>query len=55
MSGEDEARIEELIARRNEYRRAREWKLADEVRNQLTSMGVAIEDTVSGTTWKVSR
>jgi len=49
------ARIEDLIARRNEYRRSKEWKLADEVRNQLISMGVTIEDTAKGTTWKVSR
>jgi cysteinyl-tRNA synthetase len=55
LPAEEEARIEELIAKRNEYRRAKEWKLADQVRNQLTSMGVAIEDTSKGTTWKVLR
>jgi len=55
LSGEEAAKIEDLIARRNEYRRAREWKLADEVRAQLASMGVAIEDTAKGTSWKISR
>jgi len=54
-SGEDEAKIEALIARRNEHRKAKEWKLADEVRNQLTEMGIAIEDTPKGTTWKMLR
>jgi cysteinyl-tRNA synthetase len=55
VSGEAEAKIEDLIAKRNAYRKAKEWKLADEVRNQLTEMGVAIEDTPKGTTWKLSR
>jgi cysteinyl-tRNA synthetase len=55
LSGEEAAKIEDLIARRNEYRKAREWKLADGVRDQLASMGVAIEDTAKGTSWKVSR
>jgi len=55
LSDEETATIEDLIAKRNEYRRAKEWKLADEVRAQLASMGVAIEDTAKGTAWKVSR
>jgi cysteinyl-tRNA synthetase len=55
LSDEEAVKIEDLIAKRNGYRLAKEWKLADEVRAQLTSMGVAIEDTAKGTTWKVSR
>jgi cysteinyl-tRNA synthetase len=54
-SAEIETKIEELIEKRNAYRKAREWKQADEVRNQLTEMGVAIEDTPKGTTWKLTR
>jgi cysteinyl-tRNA synthetase len=55
LSAEEEAMIEDLISKRNGYRQAKEWKMADEVRSQLTAMGVAIEDTAKGTTWKVSR
>jgi len=55
VSGEFVAKIEELIEKRNGYRKAREWKLADEVRNQLKEMGIAIEDTPRGTTWKLTR
>jgi cysteinyl-tRNA synthetase len=55
LSDEEAAKIEDLIAKRNEFRLAKEWKLADGVRAQLASMGVAIEDTAKGTAWKVSR
>jgi cysteinyl-tRNA synthetase len=55
LSDEEESKIEDLITKRNEYRQAKEWTLADEVRSQLISMGVVIEDTPKGTTWKVSR
>jgi cysteinyl-tRNA synthetase len=55
VSAEEAAKIEDLIAKRNGYRRAKEWKMADEMRAQLISMGVAIEDTPKGTTWKISR
>jgi len=55
LSGVEEKEIEALIAARSEYRKAKEWKKADEVRDQLTKMGVAIEDTARGTVWKISR
>ena len=55
LSAGEEKEIEALIAKRNEYRKAKEWKLADEVRDRLSKMGVAIEDTAKGTVWKVAR
>jgi len=55
LSAQEEKEIEALIAARNEYRKAKEWKLADEVRERLSKMGVAIEDTAKGTVWKVAR
>jgi cysteinyl-tRNA synthetase len=55
VSAGEEQEIEALIAKRNEYRRAKEWKQADEVRDRLLKMGVAIEDTAKGTIWKISR
>jgi len=50
-----EGKIMELIARRNEHRKAKEWKQADEVRDQLLKMGIAIEDTAKGTAWKIAK
>jgi len=55
LSAQEEKEIKSLIATRNEYRKAKEWKLADEVRERLSKMGVAIEDTAKGTVWKVAR
>ncbi len=47
--GDEEQRLLDL---RNEYRRSRKWKEADEIRGRLQEMGVEIKDTPAGTTWK---
>jgi cysteinyl-tRNA synthetase len=52
--GIDVAKVDELIAARNEARKAKDFKKADEVRAQLKAMGVEIMDTPAGTTWKVA-
>jgi cysteinyl-tRNA synthetase len=49
----DEARIEELISQRTTAREAKDWGLADQVRDTLSDMGVVIEDRPGGTMWKV--
>jgi len=41
--------IEERIAARRE----KNWKKADEIRNNLLSKGIILEDTPSGTVWKI--
>jgi len=33
-------------------RDAKQFKLADEIRDKLQDIGVSIEDTAQGTTWK---
>ena len=45
--------IEKLIAERNEARHGKNWKRADEIRDQLASQGIVLEDTSKGTTWRV--
>jgi len=44
--------IELLIQVRRELRQQKLWALADQVRNQLSELGVVLEDTKEGTTWK---
>ncbi len=53
-SSEDEAQVEALIAERTEARKQKNWKRSDEIRDQLKAMGVTIEDSKDGTTWKWS-
>ena len=50
----DAAVIEEFIARRAAARKARDWAEADRLRDELTTMGVAIEDRPEGTVWRMA-
>ena len=43
--------IEALIARRLEAKKAKDWAIADAIRDQLKAMGVEIKDSKEGTTW----
>jgi cysteinyl-tRNA synthetase len=49
----DEARIEALLEARRAARAARDFKRADEIRDELTALGIAIEDGAQGTRWSV--
>ncbi len=42
----------ELIRKREEARKAKDWKTADAARAQLKAMGIVIEDTPQGVRWK---
>jgi len=44
--------IEGLINQRNEARRNKDFKLADEIRDKLKIKGIEIEDTNNGTIWR---
>lgn len=46
------ADIESKIEQRNTARRDRDFKKADEIRNELASRGIILEDTPQGTKWK---
>ncbi len=50
----DPAQIERLISERNAARDARDFARADAIRDELTCMGIELEDTRGGTRWKVS-
>ena len=45
--------IQMLIDVRVELRSARQFELADKIRDQLTELGVTIEDSPSGTKWRM--
>jgi cysteinyl-tRNA synthetase len=44
---------EELIRKREEARKAKDWEAADKIREQLGSIGIIIEDTPQGVKWKI--
>ena len=48
----NEEEIDNLIKKRNEARSNRDFKLADEIRDDLLSKGIVLEDKESGTVWK---
>ena len=47
------ARIESLVYLRQEARRQRDFLEADRLREELSRLGVVLEDTRDGTTWKL--
>ena len=49
----DISKIEQLIADRNSARQSKNWAEADRCRDDLTQMGILIEDTPNGTEWKL--
>ena len=51
-SGIDAAEVEGLIAQRNQARADKDWGAADAARDALTALGVIIEDSANGTTWR---
>ncbi|HYP06597.1 MAG TPA: cysteine--tRNA ligase [Bryobacteraceae bacterium] len=50
--GLSEAEIDAFIAERNQARKSRNFKRADEIRAELLDHGVIIEDTKEGVRWK---
>ena len=49
----DAAQIEEMITARNLARKNRDFAAADNIRKQLAARGVVLEDTPSGTKWRL--
>ncbi|MBV7330489.1 cysteine--tRNA ligase [Chloroflexi bacterium TSY] len=44
--------IDLLIQVRSDLRAAKQWALADQIRAQLKELGVSLEDSAQGTTWR---
>ena len=46
--------IEQMIEERQQARKSKNWELADRIRSNLAESGIVIEDTQSGTRWKIA-
>lgn len=46
------SKIEELIEKRNEAKKVKDFTTADAVRDELSKMDISLMDTVSGTVWE---
>jgi cysteinyl-tRNA synthetase len=47
--------MNQLIIMRKELRKAKQFQLADEIRNGLNELGISLEDNAQGTVWKRKR
>lgn len=48
-----EGLVEQLVAKRNVAREAKDWAESDAIRDMLVSSGIKIEDSPSGTKWSI--
>jgi len=48
------SKVESLIEQRRQARADKNFSRADEIRDELANLGVAIEDTANGTTWSLN-
>ena len=52
VSEEEKTKIESLIAKRAEAKKAKDFESADAIREELQNMGIAIMDMADGTKWE---
>jgi cysteinyl-tRNA synthetase len=50
----DEAAVQSAINARNAARKAKDFKEADRIRDELAAMGILLKDSKDGTTWEVA-
>jgi len=44
-----------LLQARDDHRKKAEWAAADQIRKQLSEMGIAVHDTPEGMTWTLKQ
>lgn len=54
-SGVDVARVEALIKERQQVKLNKDYARADAIRRELKAMGVVLEDSKQGTTWRIEK
>ena len=47
------SQVEDLLEARESARESKNWSRADEIRDELISMGVVVEDGADGPTWRI--
>jgi len=52
ISNEEKTKIEELIEKRNEAKKAKDFDTADKVRDEISALGISLMDTPSGVVWE---
>jgi cysteinyl-tRNA synthetase len=55
LDPELEARVTQLIEARVIARKAKNWQLADKIREEIAALDIILEDTPTGTVWKRKR
>jgi len=45
--------VELLLAVRQDLRKAKQWALSDKIRDELKALGVIVEDSAQGSTWRL--
>lgn len=48
---DDDAKIDQLVQKRDQARKNKDWATSDQIRDQLKAMGVSLRDTPQGTRW----
>jgi cysteinyl-tRNA synthetase len=46
-------RVEALLSKREDARNSKDWEAADAIRDELSAMGVIVEDGSEGPTWRL--
>jgi cysteinyl-tRNA synthetase len=52
LNSQADAFIDLLVGVRTELRKENQWALSDKIRDQLSDLGVSLEDGKGGTTWR---
>lgn len=52
LAEEESGKINDLVSKREEARRNKDFAMADKIRKELTAMNVAVEDTPKGPVWR---
>ena len=52
ISNEEKTKIEKLIEKRTEAKKAKDFEAADKVRDEITALGISLMDTPSGVVWE---
>ena len=55
QKGIERAAIDKLVDERTAVRAAKDFKKSDELRDKLNAMGIALQDTPTGTSWEVAK